>query len=979
MMRGLWIGGLVGAIAGCETAAGPPLPPPGVVYTFPADGQLDVPLGTRIVVTFSDPVTASAIGACSGTAAQPVGALCLVGPDGPVATSAMVVGDGRIVQLTAPLAEGTGYAVYARPELLPAAGSLPTSTPLFRFVTRSTRPSTTATTLVAINGGPPAQPSEVFRPMYESTTIELVFSQPLDPRRVALAPDRIELVDPMSGVAVPARLLSDDIHVSIDPIDDLVAGKAYQLKVGSELIDLAGRPVTPASVMVLPRRGASAQPIVQMARTRAAADPGPAAAHVGATRNAIAIDSPLLGATSIAMQPGALAIELGDPTIDGPLTFTIRRGQRLRAGSLDVQLGGVVPARLRTGDILIELLSDGGGRIYRNPHQSATQRPDNERSPLLADLSLDLAVYAVDAEGNAVLTQTVLGVQGSGVAIADGGVLDIEAAIAIDLDLLGLAHTTTNLVLELITDPAATLEADHTAPMLLASLPSTTATPVSPDTSVELVFSEPIDLEAARNLGVALVTGGQAVPSAIESHGAALAIHPLAPLLPGIAYHVAFGAVADLAGNPLPTTAPPNFTTPAPFATSVPTALAAVHPGAPCALTGGGATTPGHCRTSEAVGDNYHPFTLAANEALEVRFTEPLAAVSVTRGTACNTGSVRIEAVDAGGACVAPIAGTLRLGDRAVSFVPDQPWQADKRYRLTVVSGTDAGCDIGEICGANGVAASLSPLERGALGALVRANLVIDFTGAAATAATPATMATVPIVDINGSGTIDAGEPASDDNRVALRITGTSGVVTAASFPVPDCIAATPEPDACMALAAALPVVLLPAAHDCALPGGATAASCVPIALSPQSVIATSLPLDATAVIGAATININTITGPLVMRLREPADGPAMGYVIDDHGTPTFVATLALYLDAPDMQLPLLSHDLHAKPLSIAVRGPLRFLPDGRIAIAVANVADVPIDVNISGPAIAGAVHMLVPLGGLKLQLVSPPLRGGAR
>ena len=58
------------------------------------------------------------------------------------------------------------------------------------------------------------------------------------------------------------------------------------------------------------------------------------------------------------------------------------------------------------------------------------------------------------------------------------------------------------------------------------------------------------------------------------------------------------------------------------------------------------------------------------------------------------------------------------------------------------------------------------------------------------------------------------------------------------------------------------------------------------------------------------------------MRLREPAGGPAMGYVIDDHGTPTFVATLALYLDAPEMRLPLLNHDLHAKPLSDFVRDP---------------------------------------------------------
>jgi len=186
-----------------------------------------------------------------------------------------------------------------------------------------------------------------------------------------------------------------------------------------------------------------------------------------------------------------------------------------------------------------------------------------------------------------------------------------------------------------------------------------------------------------------------------------------------------------------------------------------------------------------------------------------------------------------------------------------------------------------------------------------------------------------------------------------------------------------------MALSTALPVELLPAARDCPLPGGETAASCVPVTMSPQLVLATSLPLDAIAIQDETTISISTNTGRLMMRLREPATGPAMGYIIDDHGTPTLVASLDVYLDAPDMRILTLTHDLHSKPLSIAVRGPVRFLADGRIAIAASNVADVPMRVNIqgtdtSGP-ISGAVKMVIPAGGLTLQLVSPPLRGGSR
>lgn len=977
--------GVVIAVAACGSDPGPPLQPaPGLIYAFPSDGQVDVPLGARVVLTFSDPVAEGAIAPCSGTAAAPVGAVCLVGPDGPVPAVVQVIGGtagGRIVQLSgAALAPGTTYAVYASAALAPTATNLPATGPVLHFTTRTTRLRAAAPALVAINGAAPGAPDAVhaFRPLVETSTIRLVFSQPLAPQTIALAPGALELVDAL-GAAVPARLAFDDIHVSIDPVNDLVAGAHYRLRVGSALTDVAGRPVAPIEVALVPQQSRAGAPVLETLRTRAAGDHGAAAGHVGERANAIEIDSPLIGKASIAMQPSAMAIELGDPTRDGPLGFTIRRGQRLAAGSLDVQLGGAVPAGLSTGAITIELVSDGGGRIYRNPHQPVSQRPD-AGSPLVADLSFDLAVSAADPTGNAVLTQTVLGVQGSGVVIADDGVLDIEAMISIDLDLLGIAHAPANLVLELITDPATALAADTAPPTLLATLPGGAADPVSTD-AVELVFSEPIDLDRARAGGIQLaVDGGAAVPSTIEGHGAALAIRPLAPLLPGTSYRVALADLADLAGNPpSQAIAVPPFTMPAVAATPVPVAVAAVHPGAPCALTGGGAATPGHCLTSAGPDDDYQPFTLGPDEPIDVRFTQPVAAGSVALGTACGTGSVRVEEVDAGGACARPVAGTLRLAGRALSFLPDAAWRVGGHYRLTLVSGTDATCDAGEMCGGNAVAASFSTLHRDADGLLVRSDLVIDFTGAAATEGTAAMMQAAPISDVNGSGTADAGEPASDANRVALRITGTGGIVTAASFPVPDCLPGTAEPEACMALSAAMSVEILPAAHSCPLPGGGTAASCVPVVLSPQQVVSTSLPLTATAVDGNNTIHLDTITGPLVMRLREPSGGPIQGYLIDDAGTPTLVAALELYLDAPDMRITLFEHDLHAKPLSIAVRGPLRFLPDGRIAIAAANVADVPITVNLHSGKLNGSVTMVVPAGGLALQLVSPPLRRGVR
>jgi hypothetical protein len=976
----------IAAMAACSSATTPiSTAPPGVVYTYPVDGQLDVPLGARVVVTFSDPIEASALGACAGTGADVTGAFCLVGPEGPVNAAAEVVGDGRSVQLAGvAFAPGTTYAVYARPALMATAQNLPATGPLFSFTTRSTQPRAAAPALIAINGAPPATP-EAFRPMFETSTIRLVFSEPLDPRTVVLAPGAIELVDMTSGQGVPATLLASGIHVSIDPTADLVAGTPYQVKIGAKVTDLGGQPVAPTSILLTPQSIGAAHPIPEVLRTRQKGDPGPALSRAGADRNVIGIEQPLIGKTTSQVLPSALAAELGDPkALGGPIAFTIRRGQRLRASGLDVKLGGELPAGLSTGDIEIELLTDGGGRMYRNPHQAAEQRPENDRAPLFVDLSMDVAVYAVDPVGSAVLAQTVLGVQASGTAVATSGVLDIESVVAMDLDLLGVARAPANLVLELITDPSAQPEADHTPPALIASLPSATgetAGELPVDTGVELIFSEPIDLDRARAGGLRLETmAGQAVASEIESHGAAVVIRPLAPLAYGTSYRINMPDVADLAGNPFVGASPLSFSTPVLAATTAPLTVAAVHPGVPCALTGAAADSPGRCAGGAAGDDRYHPFALAANEPVSVTFTQPPVPTSIVHGTACNTGSVRIEEVDGTGACARAVAGTFALHDRVFSFWPEVPWQLGKQYRLTLVSGNDRTCSAGEICGISGDAASFDPLGGNTSAAAGGPDLIINFIGAAATDATLVSTQAAPFTDVNGSGSEEAGEQNHDENRVALRVTGMTGVVTSASFNMPDCLPATPEKEACMYLSGVMPVELLPLARDCALPGGQTAASCVPVALTSQAMYGTSLAIMASAFIDPSTVDISTPSGRFVMRIREPANGPVTGYLIDDNGTPTLVASLDLYLDAPNMRLPLLNHDVHSKPMSVSLRGPMRFLPDGRIAITISNIADVQLTINISSPAdptVTGSIQMLVPRGEMKLQLVSPPLRGG--
>jgi hypothetical protein len=164
-------------------------------------------------------------------------------------------------------------------------------------------------------------------------------------------------------------------------------------------------------------------------------------------------------------------------------------------------------------------------------------------------------------------------------------------------------------------------------------------------------------------------------------------------------------------------------------------------------------------------------------------------------------------------------------------------------------------------------------------------------------------------------------------------------------------------------------------ATSCPLADGSSAASCIPVTMSAQAMYATSVTMAA-KLLGIASLNADTHTS--IMRVREPAGGPPMGYIVDRNGTPTLIAALELYMDAPDMSLPLSSHDLHSKPISIVLSGPMTFLADGRIAIALTNTADIPIAVNISSIT-DGSVSLLLAKHQMKLQLLSRPLRGVER
>ena len=254
------------ALGACGAGdSGPPPPaalPPGVTFTYPRDGQLDVPVATRMIFQLTDEVHESALAAgCSvaGNAVQ--GQLCVVGSSGPVSLSTAVLGPRRNILSVqaAGLLPGETYRVYLRPGLLPDADNLPAEAPLVTFRTRQADTAPGAPRLLAINDEDPAAFAvggpALRLPVLDRASLRLMFSEALDERTVVPG-SSVALRLAGANTAVAATVLSVGQHLVVDPQDDLRGDVRYEL-VLTGVADRAGN--------VLPTTTLSFTPVVTTA------------------------------------------------------------------------------------------------------------------------------------------------------------------------------------------------------------------------------------------------------------------------------------------------------------------------------------------------------------------------------------------------------------------------------------------------------------------------------------------------------------------------------------------------------------------------------------------------------------------------------------------------------------------------------------------------------------------------------------------
>ena len=783
-----------------------PTTPGEVVYSYPADGQSNVSPKADMVLRFShalsDNDVASKIRITDGST--------------DLSFTAESVDGGRSLTLSpqGELSPGADYTIEFT-EVLQAEGGRTIPTPNafgpegVQFSTRGAfsgiagldnlSPEFTVAEMIPSGGN-------VFQPMNFST-FRLQMTQTVHPDWKALG-GVIEITDSNANV-VPATVLVKGRDITIDPCladskercgreeDILTSGKTYTVSVRN-LPSLHGGTLDDFSETITPRDTGPTVVLSQQV-VDSGLNAGESAENTRKSRlngqiiNGITLNSVLQGNAGPSQQTGDLFAELAYApafTADEPLPLRVPKGSVLTSSSLDVRVNGEVPVIdpatgniQKTGDIKVTMLSDATGYLMPNPYT------DNMNAPRHVKLFMDVAMNTEEAQPNASLSQDLLGVELTGIAIVEDGVLTIDAIGMVEPNLLGQEFTDATIAfrIEAATDSESALDAaeqrdeelaDNTGPQLVSWMPGPDdAFPGDrdqmqrPGDPIVLNFDEPLDADTIADgivldaAGTPLTVGDNTLDAKLD--GTALVLNPVGGLEHGVDYTVQIGnALTDLAGNGV---TPQNlsFALPDIGGGSVPqrSPLAlTTYPGYPCVTTGVNLSQDSHGQCVDNApngprGDELPVTTMPTDRPIVVVFSQSMDLDSIRSGE-----TFVVERVDESGAAIEAVSGRLEKNNQRIRFYPDEPWEIDSLYRYRMKSTSGGQCQTGTedfICGANGLALQtdllVNPEDVGG------PNMDIYFRGGEALDTVFTPLRNLPIRDTNSNYVVDCDALGSQD------------------------------------------------------------------------------------------------------------------------------------------------------------------------------------------------------------------------
>ena len=1002
---------ILAACGGGETQSiNEPTTPGSVVYSYPSDGQGEVSPKSDLVLRFShalsDEDVASKIRITGGGSEV---AFSTEGVDGN--RSLKISPQGELepgTEYTIEFAEGLlaeGNRIIRTPNAVGAAGVQFSTRGALSGIAGLDNLSSSFDVAEMI----PA-PGTVFRPM-DISTFRLRLTQTVHPEWKELG-GVIEMTD-SNGDQVPAKVLVKGRQVTIDPCipdtpelcgrdsDFLTPGETYTVSIRN-LPGLNGGVLENFSEEITPRdtgpRVVLFQEVIDSGLNAGSTESDARRSKLnGQIINGVTLNSVLQGTAGPSQQTGGLFAELAfAPAFetDEPLPLRVPKGSLLNSSSLDVRINGTVPiidpdtgGIQQTGNIKVTMLSDATGYLMPNPYT------DDQSAPRHVKLFMDVSMNTEEEQPNASLSQDLLGVELTGIALVEDGVLTIDAIGMVEPNLLGQEVTDSTIAfrIEAATDSTSQLDAadqrdeeleDLTGPQLVSwmpgpvdALPSTRQDMQRPGDPVVLNFDEPLDADSVPGNVTLSSSEGDVANLNTKVDGTVLVINPEGGLKHGVEYAVNINGVTDISGNPANVPAL-NFSLPnideegSDIPQRSPIALT-TYPGFPCVTTAVDLSTDTHGQCiddapSGPAGDVLPISNMPENRPIVVVFSQSMNLNTVNESTFI------VEKISDSATAVGEgeiVSGRLEKNNQRIRFYPNEPWEQGSYYRYTMRSATSEGACDTAICSSAGAGFPLKTdllVDPETVGG---PDMTIYFKGAAPRSSVFTPLRNLPIRDTNSNYVVDCAtlggeeclEPFDHEedgnggflpsaNGAKLLVTGKQATVLGAPAGAAVGCSADTEGDCprnkFIYQTYGLNTEVVGPATD-----PETGKQGVKILLYPTMLAATS----ATVVLDGLG---DQVTGPQVLRMRysENSDGARdaliEGIIIEgEDGRPLFKATAELTLDAPNLEVPLegaLQHNLYSYPITLQLDGPITFFDDGRMQIEQRNINAPEINVLVS-------------------------------
>ena len=809
-------------------------------------------------------------------------------------------------------------------------------------------------------------------PYLDVSVFHFTLSQEIDAKTVVLD-QSFHLIKEGQTNSIEGTLLVKGRYISFDPDMDLDSTAKYTLILSSEIKSLSGSSLNNGDFSEKVFTPLSTLPRLNIVQNVFGQAGGPISPVNDKTRNSVEVHSKLIG-ENISYAEGDYHAELAQVgSFPEVLPFVIRKGSVIKLSSMDVNIGGAFSAGFATDDIYLTLISDAVG--YLTPHDSGTGF--NRKLSMVMDTSMT----ASHSLANGTLSQDVLNVNLGGLAVIDDGAMAVDAIGDISMSLLGLENvpSTASFFLKGYASPenAPEKKIDTEKPILHSWVPGEIIDRSHLSDPILLTFNEPLSIKNI-NQDIQLLDGsGLDVPVRITQDGSVLVIKPENPLTENTHYNLQVkDTLQDLAGNTLQDSMTLAFSTQDVDTSALTTPLiSSVYPGYNCRLTAPDLTNDiaGRCSGGLESDDLYSIFTLPSNRNIEINFSQLIKKQTMNLGQTCDQGAFRVERIDTNGNCLGVVPGAIQFNQTRLTFVPNEPWEENTLYRYTLYSNKEAACDGSDsvVCSIYNLPLNAKPLKLKLSNRTEGSNAIrMPFYGVPAkTSHVFSTMNQMPTTDVNRNYTLDSSETPITKNASKLWVQSVEGLISEARL---GCKTGTCDNDETIYVSGNLPTDIgqYDADNDR-----------IPVTIYPQALMTTSVTMFAKAI----GIWLENPTGPQVMRVRHDyVDGksvPNTGYIVWDETQQQayFESTMNVYLDAPGLAPKVIGIEMdtnmHSLPLTLNLRGPVSFLPDGRMEIELTNTQMVDIDIFIDTPFSDSNVFLKIPKEALIINLVSNPVK----